>query len=199
MVVFTLLLSIGFKIISRFDILYYNTLIDQISEDQVQKFFSLQNKLKWLSYLITSIFLIVKISIIAAILDIGCFFFDKKITYRRLFNIVIKAEFIFLGVIVSKTIWFYVFQQEYTLEDLQYFYPFSVLNIIGYQGVQSWYIYPLQLLNLFELAYWITLAYLLGKELKIATKKGLKIVASSYGIGLVIWVVAVMFLTLNIS
>tara|TARA_R110002049_G_scaffold203126_3_gene373719 strand:+ start:1412 stop:1543 length:132 start_codon:yes stop_codon:yes gene_type:complete len=43
------------------------------------------------------------------------------------------------------------------------------------------------------------LAYLLGKELNITLNKGLNIIASSYGVGLIIWVVAVMFFILNMS
>lgn len=104
-------------------------------------------------------------------------------------------------VIVFKTVWFYFFQADYNLEDLQYFYPLSALNIIGYEGLQPWFIYPFQVLNLFELAYWLILAYLIDKELGIDKKKdtGIKIVASSYGVSLLIWVVGIMFFTLNMS
>lgn len=65
-------------------------------------------------------------------------------------------------VIVFKIAWFYFFQLNYTLEDIQYFYPFSALNIVGYEGLQPWFVYPIQVLNLFELAYWFILAYLIG-------------------------------------
>lgn len=82
---------------------------------------------------------------------------------------------------------------------MQYFYPLSALNIIGYEGLQSWFIYPFQLINLFELAYWVILAYLIGKEFNENTDKGLSIVASSYGVSLLIWVVGMMFFTLNMS
>lgn len=75
----------------------------------------------------------------------------------------------------------------------------SALNIIGYEGLQPWFIYPFQVLNLFELAYWVILAYLIGKELNENTDKGMSIVVSSYGVSLLIWVVGVMFFTLNIS
>ena len=111
----------------------------------------------------------------------------------------------FLGVGVLKIIWFYFFQTSYTLEDLQYFYPLSALNIVGYQGLESWFIYPLQVLNLFELAYWLLLAYFIGKLAFTEKDKGkpmdlgFKIVASSYGSALLLWVVVVMFFTLNYS
>ncbi|MGB1232447.1 MAG: hypothetical protein ACPG5M_09425 [Winogradskyella sp.] len=179
--------------------LMISSLAEQFSKEQIEDLIGFQKKWEWLSYVLLSLIILIKTSIIAAILDIGCFFFSKQIKYKELFNIVVKAEFIFLLVIVFKTAWFYLFKTDYSLEDLQYFYPLSALNIIGYEGLQPWFIYPFQVLNLFELAYWFILAYLIGKELNENTDKGLSIVASSYGVGLLIWVVGVMFFTLNMS
>lgn len=179
--------------------LLVDSLIEQFPTDQVQELLTFQQKWEWLTYVILPLLLLLKIAIITAILDLGCFLFNKEIKYKKLFNIVVKAEFIFLLAIIIKTAWFYFYQTNYTLEDLQYFYPFSALSLIGHEGLQPWFVYPFQVLNLFELAYWFILAYLLGKELESTTDKGLSIVASSYGVGLLIWVVGVMFLTLNMS
>jgi hypothetical protein len=70
---------------------------------------------------------------------------------------------------------------------------------VGYKGLEAWFVYPFQVLNLFEIAYWLLLAYLLGKALQTHTDEGLKIVAASYGSALLLWVVAVMFFVLNYS
>tara|TARA_B110000114_G_scaffold4744_1_gene4768 strand:+ start:529 stop:1164 length:636 start_codon:yes stop_codon:yes gene_type:complete len=188
------------------ELLYSNEIIvsslaENLTKEQIIKILNFNEKWKWITYVFIPFLLIVKISLISVVLDVGCFFFSKEIKYKKLFNIVVKAEFIFLLVIVFKTVWFYFFQADYNLEDLQYFYPLSALNIIGYEGLQPWFIYPFQVLNLFELAYWLILAYLIDKELGIDKKKdtGIKIVASSYGISLLIWVVGIMFFTLNMS
>lgn len=196
-----LIVFLGFfsKSILETDDLIISSLAEQLTQDQIESILNFQEKWQWVSYTILPLLLFIKIWIIATILNIGCFFFVKDIEYKKLFNIVIKAEFIFLLVIILKTAWFYFFQTNYTLEDLQYFYPLSALNIVGYQGLDVWWIYPFQTLNLFEVVYWMILAYLLGKELKISMGKGLKIVASSYGVSLLIWIVGVMFFTLNMS
>lgn len=195
----TVLFSFLSKALLKLDDVLLNSLFEEYSYNQVQEIIQFKQKWEWLGYIILPLLLLLKIAIIAAILDLGCFLFSKEIKYKKLFNIVVKAEFIFLLVIIVKTAWFYFFQTNYSLEDLQYFYPLSALNIIGYEGLQPWFVYPFQVLNLFELAYWFILAYLLGKELESTTDKGLSIVASSYGVGLLIWVVGVMFLTLNMS
>lgn len=179
---------------------------ENYTTSQVNMYFETKQKWQWFSYSIIPIFLLIKISIIASILYIGTFFYSKaKVTFKQLFNAVVKAEFVFLGVGVLKIVWFYFFQTSYTLEDLQYFYPLSALNIVGYKGLEAWFIYPLQVLNLFELAYWLLLAYFIGKLAFTEKDKGkpmdlgLKIVASSYGSALLLWVVVVMFFTLNYS
>ena len=192
--------------ILKFEILFINSLSEILTQNQIEEYLNFKKKWQLLSYLIIPILLLIKMSIIASIIYIGAFFYSKaKVTFKQLFNAVVKAEFVFLGVGVLKIVWFYFFQTNYTLEDLQYFYPLSALNIVGYQGLESWFIYPLQVLNLFELAYWLLLSYFVGKLAFTEKDKGkpmdlgFKIVASSYGSALLLWVVVVMFFTLNYS
>jgi hypothetical protein len=196
-------LVIGIQIISNklleYDTILSNSLSDQLTQEQLLEYLRLRKDLEWVGYIVMPIILFIKISLIAAIIDVGCFFFEKEIKYKKLFNIVVKAEFIFLGVILLKTGWFLFFMPNYTLEDLQYFYPLSLINLIDYREYKTWFIYPLQIVNLFEIVYWFLLANLLGKSLKLSTEKSLTIIASSYGIGLLIWIIAVMFFTLNMS
>jgi len=199
LVILTLIISFLSKELLNTDQLIVNSLAERLTSDQLHEAITIKEKWQWVGYMIIPLLLIIKVSIIAAILDVGLFFFEKEIKYKTIYFFVTKAEFIFLGVIILKTIWFYVFQVNYTLEDLQYFYPLSILNILDYKEFQPWFIYPLQVLNLFELAYWFILAYLLGKELKGSIYKGLSIVASSYGVLLIIWIISVMFFTLNMS
>ena len=178
---------------------FFNSYIDQISSESLEKYFELQQKWQWGGYILTPIFLLIKVSIISAIIHIGCFFYEKEVIYKRIFNTVLKVEYIFVLVIFIKVMWFIVFRIDYALKDLQFFYPLSLINLVDYNNIRSWFSYPLKTINLFEVVYWLVLAYLLGKEFKEDIYKGLTVVASSYGVGLVIWVVAVMFFTLNVS
>ena len=202
----TFLVTFLFDKLLSLESLLFNHLNALMNTRKVIEYINLSKKWQLLSYLLIPIVLLIKTTILASILYVGAFFYSKaKVTFKQLFDAVIKAEFVFLGVGVAKIIWFYFFQTNYTLEDLQYFYPLSALNIIGYQGLDAWFIYPLQVLNLFELAYWLLLAYFIGK-LSLTEKDkgkpmdlGLKIVASSYGSALLLWVVVIMFFTLNYS
>ncbi|MBP6755505.1 MAG: hypothetical protein KA210_05095 [Bacteroidia bacterium] len=180
--------------------LLYNSLSEQLTNKQIQNIFSFRDKWQWVGYAIVPIMVIIKTSLIASILYIGTYFFSKiQVTFKQLWSIVVSAEFVFLLVPVFKIVWFYFFQTNYKLEDIQYFYPLSALNIVGYKGLESWFVYPFQTLNLFELAYWLILAYYIGKATQTNMDKGLKIVGYSYGSALLLWVVTIMFFTLNYS
>ena len=77
--------------------------------------------------------------------------------------------------------------------------PLSLESLFGYANFERWYIYPMQLISLFEVADWIILTMLFAKALQISRSKALALVAGSYGAGLALWVVGIMFLTLNAS
>lgn len=193
----TILVAAVFKNISNFDNLFYNSLSEQLTSKQINTFFQFQKKWEWTSYILIPLLLLIKTSIIASIIYIGLFFSNKDLKFNIILDFVLKAEFIFLLVPIFKMIWFYFIQSHYTLDDLQNFYPLSALNITGYKGLDVWFIYPLQILNLFELLYIIYLGFEIGKLTQTNTDHGLKIVAFSYVPSLLLWVVMVMFFTLN--
>lgn len=184
---------------SFFDVktLIYKSLSEQLTHTQIEEIFNFQKKWDWLGYILVPVLLLIKTSTIASIIYIGLFFSNKDLKFNTILNFVLKAEFIFLLVPVFKIIWFYFFQTHYTLEDIQYFYPLSALNITGYKGVEVWFVYPFQVLNLFELLYILYLGFEIGKLTQTNTDYGLKIVAFSYVPSLLLWIATVMFFTLN--
>ncbi|MFV8351433.1 hypothetical protein [Flavobacterium sp. XS2P14] len=180
--------------------LLYNSFNEQLTKKQIENAFEFQEKWHWVGYLIVPLVTIIKTSLIAGTLYMGTFFYSKiVVSFKKLWGIVLSAEFVFLLVPVFKMIWFYYFKTSYKLEDIQYFYPLSALNIVGLKGLEPWFIYPFQTLNLFEITYWLILAYHIGKATQTNMDDGLKIVLYSYGLALLLWVVTVMFITLNMA
>lgn len=105
----------------------------------------------------------------------------------------------FLLPILIKLLWFLFVQTDYTLHDLSMFYPLSLLNITGTENIPSYWLYPLQTLNLFEVAYWFLLAQGVSEATEQSFRQSFGLVMSSYGVGLVLWVILVMFLTITYS
>jgi len=197
-------LTIFFSEISKFifdyNELLHDSLVEKYTEDQISEFFNLQHKWQGVAYVFIAAYLFIKISLVALLLYAGAFFYNKKeFSYGNIWCLVVESEYIFLFVPIIKIIWFSLLQTSYTLEDIQNYYPFSVLNFVGYKGLETWYIYPLQIINVFEVGYWIILGYGIKKVIGVSKEKGIEVVALSYGSGLLLWVVTIMFFTLNYS
>lgn len=193
--------TLGFlsNLILKSEEVIVNSLAEYLTSEQIREALEIKAKWNWVGYISISVVLLLKISIIALIIDFALFFYDVKVKYGKLFSIVLTSEFVFLSVIILKTIWFYFFKSDYTLEDLQYFFPLSAINITGYDNLEAWFIYPLQTINLIEVSYWVSLSYLIGKELKIKIYRSFSMVASSYGVALLIWIGCVMFFSLSMN
>ncbi len=166
-------------------------------------------KWEWLSYAIIPVFYAVKLCLVACCLSIGTFFINNRFEFKKMWGVALVAEFVFIVPTILKILWFAFIQTDYTLKDLQLFYPLSLLNLFDVGSVEPWLLYPLQVFNVFEVVYWLLLAWGVAAPLppegefvtsqEITFGAGLQLVLVSYGSGLLVWVALVMFLTLSYS
>lgn len=180
------------------DNIYIQNFQDTLNNEQINNLIQQGKKWKFIGLIISPILILIKCSLAALCLSIGIFIFNDRFEFEKMFEISIKAEFIFIIPAFIKILWFLFIQTSYTLQDLQYFSPLSALSIFDPETLENWQIYPLQLLNLFEVMYWFVLAHLILKQLpELNINQSMAIVMASYGTGLVIWVALIMFLTLT--
>lgn len=178
---------------------YYNSLSEQLSVERIGQLISYSQKWEWIGYFIIPIILLVKLALIAMSLNIGSILLNIRVEFKSLFQIVLLAEPIFILAEIIRNLWFYFFISDISLEYIQIFYPLCLTNFFTINEIPSWLIYPLQKINIFEITYWFLLAYLLQKVIKKTIWKSFEFVISTYGFGLVIWVVFVVFLMLNLT
>ena len=177
--------------------LLYNNLSEQLTLKQIEDYFETQARWRWLQYVLPPVVLYLKTTFMAWILAMGGFFYGVSLSHKKYWEIVLHAEFVFVLVAVFKILWFTFIQTDFSLEDLQQFMPLSLQSILDTSAIPLWALYPLQLLNAFEVLYWIILILLLNQATK--TKKGFGVVLASYGPALFVWMIFIMFLTLNLS
>lgn len=204
------LILILLNLISIFFSSYFLTseseIIDFLSQDYpssvVQNYMESKKKWWWVSYAITPLLIGIKVLLVAFCLNfIKIIDIEKaeKIKFSDILFVVLIAEFVFVIAGFYKFINFYFIDTNYTLEDLQTYYPISLSNIREHISTEKWLAYPLQLVNLFEVFYWGILVWGI-KELfdnKISYMRSLGYVAATYGVGLLFWVGVVCFLILN--
>jgi hypothetical protein len=181
------------------DDVYYNTFGEQLPFEKIDELIDVNKKWNWLIYVILPVVYSVKFFLVAGCLFIGILLGSFDVSFKTVYKVVMVAEFIFLIPPIIKVYWFGFFNTNYSLIDLQYFFPLSMLSLFEISEISSWLLYPLQTLSVFEIAYWLVLAY--GLHLITKEKYGgmLGLVASSYGVGLLVWVVFIVFISVSIA
>lgn len=184
---------------------YYQSYGHQISASRVEEMFQFSKKWQWISYFVLPIFVLLRVYFTSTILYIGIFFTELKAEFGKLFKIALLADFVYVLSGLAKLVILIFFKEVNTLEDLQ-FQPLSVMELLNAKSIDPLFVYPLSLINVFELGYFLVLACLLvsvineaNEERSVNYGKSLKLVTASYGSGLFLWVVFVMFITLNLS
>ncbi|TAE94209.1 MAG: hypothetical protein EAZ80_10560 [Runella slithyformis] len=189
--------------------LYFNTFAEQLSYEQIENMVMEGKKWEWLAYAMLPLVYLIKLSFVATCLSVGMLFVNNKFAFKKMFGVALVAEFVFLVPAFLKILWFTFVQTDYDLKDLQLFYPLSALNFFDYKTLETWWVYPLQTFNVFEIIYWLLLAkglqaplpptgeFRVAKEMDFEQSLGL--VMGSYGVGLVLWIATVMFISVSYS
>lgn len=178
---------------------YYASFGDQLSYERINEIIDVGEKWNWVVYPLIPLLYLTKCSLVAICLSAGAFLFRFELKFKTIFRVVLTSEFILLFPPIIKIFWFSFINVNYTLSDLQFFTPLSVINFFDRTSLEPWLVYPLSLINLFEVFYIITLSYLLAKILESSFAKSLKLVVLSYGTGLFIWVLFITFLSVSLS
>ena len=181
-------------------------IFDFLSKDYpssvVQNYMENQKKWWWVSYAVTPLLIGIKVSLVAfclnfiKLLDLQGL---EKVKFSDFVFLVLIAESVFVIAGFYKFVNFYWIDTDFKLEDLQTYYPISLINLREHISTEKWLAYPLQLVNLFELFYWWILAYGIYElsDQKVKPVRSFGLVAMTYGVGLLFWTGIVCFLILN--
>ena len=178
--------------------IYYNELGEQASYEQIAKMVTSIHRYGWVVYLAIPVVYLVQFVLISSCIYTGAvvFYNESRIRFSDIFRFVVKSEFVFLIPSVIYILWFALFDKNYTLADLQSFFPLSLQNIVELDTSNDWMGYVLQTLNFFEVIYIITLAFCLTQVSKQLFEQNLKLILCSYGLGLILWVLVVTWFKL---
>jgi len=195
---FNALLTFSINYLFLSEALFYLSFGEQLAVDRIAKMIEMSQKWEWLGYIFIPIIVLIRVSFTAICLYIGCFLANSQIRFRELFKVALLADFVFVLAGIAKLVILIFFKDVNKLEDLQ-FQPLSFLELFPKNTVDKLFIYPFSLLSVFELLYWLVLAWLLSGLLEKPFDNAMRRVASSYGTGLLLWVLFVMFLTVNLT
>ncbi len=106
------------------DSLYFNSLAEKLSYEQIEAVLNTTKQWEWLGYLMIPMICLLKCSLVALCLTLGNFLLTGRSDFKKMLKITISAEYLFLLPVAIKLIWFLFVQTTYTLKDLQYFCSF---------------------------------------------------------------------------
>ena len=181
------------------EIVFFNTYSEQLTYELSMEIFSAMRSYSWISYAITPILLLLKFSALSVLIYIGVFFSDlhKDITLGKIFKVVVVSEIVFVVASVIKMLWFILFAGNYTLDDMNFFYPLSLINLFSRSEVASYWVYPLHTVNIFQVFYVLLLAFGLSRIGSVKKISVDRIVLSTYVPAMAVWIAMILFLTID--
>ncbi|MHB9141754.1 MAG: hypothetical protein ACYC25_07775 [Paludibacter sp.] len=195
---FSALITFVIHYLFIFDGIYYQSFGERIASDRIANMIQQSHKWQWLGYAFIPVVVLLRISFTAICLYSGAFISNLKVQFKDLFKVALLAEFVYVLAGIAKLIILIFFKEVNTLNDLQ-FQPLSLQELLGNRVTDALFIYPFSLINVFEFLYWLALAWLLSGIIEKPLGRSLKMVATSYGTGLALWVLFVMFITVNLT
>jgi len=201
-VLLTILFTYEFNTFIQTDDLFAQNLSEKYTQKIIANYLNLRHQWAWAIYIFIPVALYLSTTLIALIilLVIELYYLNEskpKVKFKDTWRIVLMAQWSTLISIFCKIVWFGFVHTHYSLEDLQSFSPLSLINLFDRKTLDIWFVYPIQLVNIFELAYWIILVIGIKQLLKRSWLKSIEMIFLSYG--LTLWVVVIMFVSLNFS
>lgn len=127
---------------------------EQLEEEGSFMIFHIFNAL---NYLWTPFALLWKFTLTAFLLWMGGFAFGYKVSFIRLWQYVMVAEFIFVIPELIKMLRYIQPSGDVTYEEIRDYYPLSLFSILDGASFPNKYHYPLRAINFFEILYIISL------------------------------------------
>lgn len=161
------------------------TMAFEIMEERGQMgMFKIVNTLQYLSI---PVFYLIKFTIIAFVIWIGCFMFGYKISFGNTWHVVLVSEIIFFIPELLKILWFMFVDTGADYFAIREFYPISAINLADTEYLDQRWFYPLKALNIFEVAYWFILVYGIHAFARKKIRIAYFIVFSSYVLFFFLW------------
>lgn len=179
--------------------LFYRSFSTKLQVYSIDELLESREQLRWTTYAVQIFIVMFKALFAALCIFIGVVLSNIEFSFKDLFRSVVIAETIFIIAQLIFLLNLYFHRTELTFDTTANYFPLSMLSFWGTENVVPWLHFPLQTLNLFEVFYILFISWLLSKQWKPNFVESLNIVLPSYGIGLLLWLVLVTFLTLQVS
>lgn len=181
------------------DSLYFNSYGEQLAIERIEELISITEEWKWLNFVIVPISIFFQILLVTICLSIGAILLDYKLSFKRLFGLVTRAYIVFALIRLMVVVAGWQFIGFESLEDLVKMNFHSIIVFFDTQSIPKWLFYPLYTINLAQVLFFVLLGLGISCFLNQRFSKAIYFVTGTYGTGLFIWILLIVFLQLNLS
>jgi hypothetical protein len=186
-----------FFIIMVLIFLFIRMLMNDIINESIPNYEELNNDgsllifqvFKLLNYIWTPFALLWKFTVISFLIWVMAFIYGYKVSYLRLWQIVMISESIFIFPELISFLKFSLFSTDLKTTEIQNYYPLSILSFLDTENIPKKFHYPFKTLNIFELLY----AFLLAIGFKHISKRSFEnsfyVIVFGYLLFLVLWLI----------
>jgi hypothetical protein len=181
------------------DDVIYNSLGDQLSNDQIKSILGMSKQMAWLEYILAVVGYLLKLIVISALVYLILILNEIEVLYSDTVAIVAMSFTVFLLPIFIKILVLSFSTSPISLDALQFFSIGSLLNVFDSDGMENWLKVILRSINIWEVIFMVVLAFQLRKYFNNDLKTSISNVILSYGGGLMVWTFFVVFITITLS
>ena len=144
------------------------------------------------------LYLAVKYVLVASAILMGAILLNYKIKFKTLFKVVLVSDGVLILMQIVRISWLYLMGDDASASVVGRFFPLSLLHLFDTLQitVDPWFEYPSQVLNIFEVCYFLLLTYFLAQALEVSKGKAFLFTLKTYGVALIMWVIFLVFVQL---
>ncbi len=178
---------------------YHRSFAEQLSTDRITFYLSLRERYVWIGYLFLPLVIAGKACYMSFFVAAGAVVSEyDDIRFKECFKAAILCEGIFVIALGIRLLWAKLVGIE-TLADYSSIEILSMMSLFNSVNIETWLVFPLQAINVFELLYCISLCWVMAFQSNRSLSECVRFVLPSYGMSLLLRLCIVMFLNLQFN
>lgn len=165
------------------DIIYDYLIKIGYNAENANSYFKYAFDNQWIKYLFLPIILVFKTFFATFCISISIYLSGKKVDLNSVIRVVMMAQLVWFIEPLFQLFWFKAIQTQYSLNDIENFYTFSLNDFISKQSALTSFSNLFSLISLYELIYCLFMGYGISGIVDGSFKTYFFIVVRGYGLG----------------
>lgn len=156
------------------------------AETGFDTYIDMVRRIDFVRYILSPVYIFSLAGIAMGLIKIGLMGHNIELDNKLLFKIILISTFFLSLPLLVKSVWFVLIQESYTMEEVKYFYPLSVLYFFDPSELHEKLVKALGRLNLYHLVFMLFIAWCVRIYTNHSLVRLFGIMIYTYGLGLLL-------------